>query len=148
MNNKFIKGSILLRLWADQPEILRRGSWFIDLQSEWWRSDLEIRTAVFQSENRASVLMCFLCEQFWSWAPIKVNQWFDWADFWWAHTFKTHWSSFWTVKIGFEVQNDYISVREQSLCLVRFLHYVYAKLLKLPRLICLEIWLMYASSFI
>ena len=53
-----------------------------------------------------------------------------------------------TVEIGFGVRNSYISVREQWLCLVRFLHCLYAKLLKLPRLIFLEIWLMYASSFI
>ena len=52
------------------------------------------------------------------------------------------------VEIGFSVRNSYISVQEQWLCLVRFLHCLYAKLLKLPILICLEIWLMYASSFI
>ena len=53
-----------------------------------------------------------------------------------------------TVQIGFGVRNSYISVQEQWMCLVIFLHCLYAKLLKLPRLICLEIWLMYASSFI
>ena len=35
-----------------------------------------------------------------------------------------------------------------SKTVVRSFHCFYAKLLKLPRLICLKIWLMYASSFI
>ena len=52
------------------------------------------------------------------------------------------------VEIGFGVRNSYISIRGQWLNLVRFLHCFYAKLLKLPRLICLEIWLMNVSSFI
>ena len=82
----FIKGSILLRLWANRPEIWRRCSWLIDLQSERWRSNLEFRTVVFQSENRAFVLVIFLSEQFWSWTPIKVNMWFDWANFWWVRS--------------------------------------------------------------
>ena len=41
----------------------------------------------------------------------------------------------------------YFSLRT-VVCLVRSLHCFYPKLLKLPRLICREIWLMYASSFI
>ena len=80
----FIKGPIPFRLWADRPEIWKRSSWLIDLQSKRWRLDLEFRTVVFQYENRASILVSFLSRQFWSWAPIKVNLWFDWAKFWWA----------------------------------------------------------------
>ena len=41
----------------------------------------------------------------------------------------------------------YFSLRT-VVCLVRSLYCFYAKLLKLLRSICLEIWLMYASSFI
>ena len=78
----FIKGPIPLCLWADRSEIWRKGLWLIDLHSEWWRLDLEIRTVVFQSKNRASILMRFLSGQFWSWTSIELNLWFDWADFW------------------------------------------------------------------
>ena len=142
----FIKGTIPLCLWADQPEIWRRGSWLIDLQSNGgdriWRSrrsSFSPRTeplfwCVFYPDSFDhklwSRLICGLIEPIFGEHVhdllIFILNGEDWI-----------WSS----------EELYFSLRT-VVCLERSLHYFYPKLLKLPRLIDLEIWLMYASSFI
>ena len=47
----FINDPIPIRRWSDRFEIWMRGSEPNNLQFEQWRSDLESRMVVFQSEN-------------------------------------------------------------------------------------------------